>query len=166
MAGEAVTVDYAALRSAADKATPGPWRHPPRSMSVLTESVGYCVASDLTEANATYVAAVSPDVVLALLDENERLRDLVEATVVVVECSDPDHQRLREVEGERDAARADAHRCMDALYYAWTIIANAHEGDWHRAQDEWHQAAERWRDKHFHPLLEALRLHDAQAAER
>lgn len=46
---------------------------------------------------------------------------------------------------------------MDALYEAWTIIANAYEGDWSRAQDEWRQAAERWRDEKFHLLLDAQR---------
>jgi hypothetical protein len=44
---------------------------------------------------------------------------------------------------------------MDALYTAWTIIANANEGNWDRATPEWRAAAERWRDEMFHPLLAA-----------
>lgn len=44
---------------------------------------------------------------------------------------------------------------LDALYTAWTIIANAHEGDWSKATPEWRAAAERWRDEMFHPLLDA-----------
>lgn len=40
-----------------------------------------------------------------------------------------------------------------ALYTAWTIIANAYEGNWDRATPEWRMAAERWRDEMFHRLL-------------
>lgn len=32
------------------------------------------------------------------------------------------------------------------LDWAWTIIANAHGGDWSRAEPEWRKAATRWRD--------------------
>jgi hypothetical protein len=42
---------------------------------------------------------------------------------------------------------------LDALYQAWTIIANASGGDWSQQSDEWQEAAKRWRDEVFHPLL-------------
>lgn len=43
---------------------------------------------------------------------------------------------------------------LDCCYYAWTIIANAHGGNWDEATPEWREAAERWRDQ-FHKLLDA-----------
>lgn len=39
----------------------------------------------------------------------------------------------------------------DLLSYAWTIIANAHGGDWDQAKPDWHLAAITWRDR-FHEL--------------
>jgi hypothetical protein len=42
---------------------------------------------------------------------------------------------------------------LDALYQAWTIIANVSGGDWSQQSDEWQEAAKRWRDEVFHPLL-------------
>ncbi len=54
-----------------------------------------------------------------------------------------------------DLARRD-----EALYQAWTIIANAYVDaapgpatGWDAAPAEWRAAAERWRDEQFHPLL-------------
>lgn len=48
----------------------------------------------------------------------------------------------------------------EALYQAWTIIANAYvnaapppANGWAAAPAEWRQAAERWRDEQLHPLL-------------
>lgn len=43
----------------------------------------------------------------------------------------------------------------DLLYTAWTIIANAYEGDWDKATPEWHEAAVRWRNQ-WHTYLEAV----------
>lgn len=58
-------------------------------------------------------------------------------------------------------AAAEAIELRDqALYTAWTIIANAYvnaspgpETGWAAAPAEWREAAERWRDEQFHPLL-------------
>lgn len=81
------------LRALAAAATPGPWElesythydvaPPVTTWSIsdlerwrsLTNKVGF--GED--EATARYVAAVSPDVVVGLLDEIERLRDELEA---------------------------------------------------------------------------------------
>ncbi len=52
----------------------------------------------------------------------------------------------------RIEALNDAVGQGDALYMAWTIIANANGGDWSKADPEWVAAAERWRDE-FHRLL-------------
>lgn len=41
----------------------------------------------------------------------------------------------------------------DALYTAWTIIANVSEGDWTKQPKEWQEAAARWRDEMLHPAL-------------
>lgn len=44
----------------------------------------------------------------------------------------------------------------DLLYQAWTIIANAYEGDWDAASPQWKGAAEGWRDR-WHAQLDADR---------
>jgi hypothetical protein len=43
---------------------------------------------------------------------------------------------------------------MDLLETAWTIIANAGEGDWGSLPSAWREAAERWRDR-YHAALAA-----------
>ena len=42
----------------------------------------------------------------------------------------------------------------DLLERAWTIIANANEGDWESATDEWREAAEAWRERYHEWLRE------------
>lgn len=37
----------------------------------------------------------------------------------------------------------------DPIQEAWTIIANASGGDWHKQSDEWSLEAARWRDKYI-----------------
>lgn len=39
------------------------------------------------------------------------------------------------------------------LYWAWTIIANAHEGNWENATPEWRDGATSWRDA-YHVWLD------------
>lgn len=41
----------------------------------------------------------------------------------------------------------------DLIYTAWTIIANAGEGDWDREDHRWKEAALRWRTR-FHAYLD------------
>jgi hypothetical protein len=42
---------------------------------------------------------------------------------------------------------------LDALEAAWTIIANAYDGDWDRAGPTWRHSAERFRNV-YHKILE------------
>ena len=35
---------------------------------------------------------------------------------------------------------------LDLLEWAWTVIANAGNGDWTRESQEWQDAAAKWRD--------------------
>lgn len=42
------------------------------------------------------------------------------------------------------------------LYVAWTVIANAGEGDWSRESEEWRKAAVHWRDD-FHVFIDENR---------
>lgn len=71
-------MDLAALRELAEKATPGPWYQPtnPHVMAGV-HARGYGVLASTwgrnLYANAPYLAAVSPEVVLALCDVAEAL---------------------------------------------------------------------------------------------
>lgn len=38
---------------------------------------------------------------------------------------------------------------LSQAYEAWSIIANAHGGDWEKASPEWRAAATRWRDEYM-----------------
>lgn len=86
--------DNEGLRRAAEAATPGPWVAMKAGSfdwagaywAVGTVADGYGERATLdeaehlnAEADATYIAATSPDVVLGLLDEVEALRETVEA---------------------------------------------------------------------------------------
>lgn len=42
----------------------------------------------------------------------------------------------------------------ELIMTAWTIIANASEGNWEQETPEWQEAARRWRDEMFHPWLD------------
>jgi hypothetical protein len=48
----------------------------------------------------------------------------------------------------------DAERVDHMLDTAWTIIANAHGGNWNDASAEWRAAAERWREA-YHEWLDS-----------
>lgn len=55
-------------------------------------------------------------------------------------------------------AEVGAGRVVDELLaYAWSVIANAGEGDWSREHPEWKEAAERWRDQ-YHTYLSDHRI--------
>ncbi len=56
-----------------------------------------------------------------------------------------------------DAAIATAQQpLVDALEWAWTIIANAGGGDWTKESHYWQGAAAKWRDEAWHPILDKL----------
>lgn len=68
-------VDEKRLRELAEKAAPGPWLAQGREVAARREpGPGVFVAQPCTRADQAYIAAVSPDVVIALLDELARLR--------------------------------------------------------------------------------------------
>lgn len=93
---------------------------------------------------AVYTASAmdvsDPHIRLALHD-----RDLIVRALRASEA------RPADVESERIAA------LMDALEYAWGIIANAYGGDWSLASADWRAAAEKWRDEHWHAALDKYR---------
>lgn len=41
---------------------------------------------------------------------------------------------------------AREERLLELLYWAWTVIANANEGNWDSTSPEWREAATKWRD--------------------
>lgn len=100
------------LAALAREATPGPWksatRHESGHRAVSWATVytlddgGINVADDLTARDARYIAAASPDVVLSLLSEIDRL------------SADP-HREQRIVEREVAAHMRDADAETEAL---------------------------------------------------
>jgi hypothetical protein len=85
------------LRALAEAATPGPWARsevPGDTLTVYQDSSGGAIAwvngdnetgPHHPSADAAYIAAVSPDVVLALLDERDALRAALEAVITADE---------------------------------------------------------------------------------
>ncbi|MBU6336087.1 MAG: ead/Ea22-like family protein [Chloroflexi bacterium] len=115
--------EAAALRAAAEAATPGFW--------VVNNAIGYWIMAgnmhvatipqaadgDWSPDNAAYIAAASPSVVLALLDEREALRAALEkAEAVCVAVSHYD-----------DAETANA------AAYRWPSVKAA-LGEWQTAR--------------------------------
>jgi hypothetical protein len=49
----------------------------------------------------------------------------------------------------------ELQQVVDLTYRAWTIIANANQGNWEGETEEWQGAAARWRDD-FHNLLREI----------
>ena len=76
--------------------------------------------------------------------------ELTEPELAVVENREPS----AEYEAQWHHDRAMKEHAADLLYEAWTIIANAHGGNWDEASDEWQAAAVRWRDR-WHETLTA-----------
>lgn len=80
------------LRALAEKATQGPWHDyidPMSGMLYLTDDAGNTIAMtspmeddpEAEGANAAFIAACGPQTILALLDENERLREALERSI-------------------------------------------------------------------------------------
>lgn len=93
-----MTIDTAKLRALAEAATPGPWRYGididqlsdggsgypldyyPDCRTVVEISCRECgERSDITEADAAFIAAANPATVIALLDEIDTLRRFLDA---------------------------------------------------------------------------------------
>lgn len=75
-------IDTKTLRSLAERATQGPWTVQPHehwksgAQVYAVRAFAFIAECGIGESDAAYIAAASPDVVLALLDEVERLRSL------------------------------------------------------------------------------------------
>lgn len=131
--------DYKALRELAEKATPGPWREIERCRFTrddeacgvtsdhktihghtigIFQSDAYDECSHpVSKANAEFISAANPTAVLALLDENERLRwkpdDATQAVSLALTVI--------------NKYGADADK--PSVHLATALIAGAHERD-------------------------------------
>ena len=104
-----MTIDLDALESAAKAATPGPWLDMARDIySAVDAHIAYCpvvcssakehcITQQQAKANAAYIAAVGPDVVLELIAEIRELQKKAKK-----ECF------IQKVEEEPDFTDSDA----------------------------------------------------------
>lgn len=122
--------DIARLRELANAATPGPWttedRMAPFGRFLETE-VCMVIASDVNVArsdrlDAEYIAAVSPDVVLALLDGREALEAEVAALRVYVSAAEEMHKLIRAPFGPGVNQHYGAH----AAWMGFERVSEAH----------------------------------------
>lgn len=60
---------------------------------------------------------------------------------------------------ECPCAACQVDRKDHLLHWGWTIMANAHGGDWDKASPEWKSAVEKWRDD-FHRQLVEVHIND------
>ncbi len=64
-------------------------------------------------------------------------------------------QQLNDNQAIRIGERGEeVDRLLCSLEFAWTIIANAHEGDWSRGKGDWRDAAAIFRDDHYLSALD------------
>lgn len=162
-----MTDKYAKLREAAEKATPGPWDHDGPESSIIVWSsendrVCFMTSDGPAKANAAYIAAANPQVVLALLDHlaAEKARaDAAEARVADLE----NLAMLMEAEGkaaeatistltaERDALKRERDEAREEAFIAGWERGNSgfgtldpvHEYDEYRSALSDANAAER-----------------------
>lgn len=78
--------DYADLRRLAEAATPGPWFDDYGKIGAGDSGIGEMDRSD----DAAYIAAASPDVVLALLDRLDGLRAALDRLLAVAMVEEED----------------------------------------------------------------------------
>ncbi|HDT2074706.1 MULTISPECIES: ead/Ea22-like family protein [Enterobacter] len=99
-------IDKQALREAAEKATPGPWRMALTKFNGITHgkfsfTKEDIIASSPEKRNAIFIAAANPKAVLALLDELEakdkRLNDILTPNMLLPVVDDMDADNLRHV---------------------------------------------------------------------
>lgn len=53
---------------------------------------------------------------------------------------------------KHEEATAAIEEMREGMDYAWTVIANAHGGNWELANPDWQKAAAKWRDECFAPV--------------
>lgn len=76
--------EYDELLALAAEATPGPWGANREAIYSLGDAVG----TMWRNADATFVAAVSPDVVTALIQENQALKQIIRGAVAGLTWAD------------------------------------------------------------------------------
>lgn len=98
------------IRSAAEGATPGPWKHD-GSGAIYTEapeSLGDFIVSDAEGADATYIATMDPQTTLALLDRLDLAESAIGSArgmlVILQDEKGAAEARAENAEQERDAA--------------------------------------------------------------
>ena len=128
-----MTIDTTRLRALAEKATPGPWdgeykygiMTADRSRNIV--SWDYAWGDSANECDdKPFIAACSPDVILALLDEVERLRKIFD------DAGQGEHNVLALVEHYQEcAAESDERAALAyprALQAAADVVLNADMG--------------------------------------
>lgn len=118
------------IESLARAATPGPWEpHEAHDIWMVRRRGGPCYVAqtgsdgDLSPCDARYIAALSPDVVLGLLEEVRRLRACEASLIDARQCWADDYAALRKAKAEnderfmveRDEARAEVERLRSLL---------------------------------------------------
>lgn len=139
-------VDWSELKRLAEAATPGPWAYEAHG-DTGEYGVGFLLDEDDQPAegrqesgemlvvervapevsgatNAAFIAAANPAAILALIAENEQLRDdLVQAHQATnSECMDwaREYEQRKEIQAERDQLRAEVEVLRkDAERYRW-----------------------------------------------
>lgn len=98
--------ERADLRQKAEKATPGPWKDgapawfrgrtdPEAGKRPITANALGVIGNIYGRGNANYIAAISPDRLLALLDEVERLETTNDRLMVELSLLDRDDEVLK-----------------------------------------------------------------------
>ena len=115
----------AELRALAEKATPGPWVAGVEAEGWYSREYWRVpvgpgkIAATRTEANAAYIAAASPDVILVLLDERDAAiadKELAETALAsAARIANDSMGEARAAEAERDAAIRRAQHLDAAL---------------------------------------------------
>jgi hypothetical protein len=135
----AVTDDYARLKELAEKATPGPWEvrlNEVNSALTLREvwqkiKHGERILaierwSDMADqADAEFIAAVSPDVVLRLLSEVDGLKERLEHFRKAATIAEQAMRETDEMEREMAAQAAEIERLTEALRRAYPYVKDA-----------------------------------------
>lgn len=120
-----MTIDYQALREAAVKATWGDWdsykpHRGARGYEVRLSS--QAIAQHVLKNNAEFIAAFNPKVVLALLDENERMcRDLMARNGEVEGL----RKRVEELEARTVALPSPQSECYGFMAEQYNIVREA-----------------------------------------
>jgi len=105
------------LKRLAEAATPGPWYTESDGVPQLNNVAHFIHTAErivaygqLLEADAAYIAAASPDAILALIEERDRLREALTRLVAV----DDAHATLHALDGDDIARMIEHAKAFDA----------------------------------------------------